>query len=364
MKSPLNFESETCIFEKSRFNSAETDAVLLVDAENAFNSINRQALLHNIQYICPVIHTFVYNCYNVPTRLFIIGGKEIKSTEGTTQGDPTAMATYALGLVPLLECLLNSEPEHKPKMVAFADDLTGAGNLADLHSWWHQLLNIGPKYGYFPKPSKSYIIVKEEKLDLAKVMFSGTRINITSSGKRHLGAVIGSKEYKDEYVTNLVFRWKNELEMLSKIADIQPQAAYAAYIHGFKSKFTYFLRTISDIADLLQPIEDVLRNMFIPAITGGVLCSDIERRLLSLPIKMGGLGIDIVSEISDQEYDSSRQLTSSLIEDIINQNTDTNEHQNDNQIIKNEITKNRRQQRKISVYSFQCSGDSHRMSLN
>ena len=48
------------------FQSNDTEAVLLVDAENAFNSINRKMLLHNIQYICPVIYTFVYNCYHVP----------------------------------------------------------------------------------------------------------------------------------------------------------------------------------------------------------------------------------------------------------------------------------------------------------
>ena len=87
------------------FQSNETEAVLLVDAENAFK-INRKMLLHNIQYICPATYTFVYNCYHVHARLFIIGGKEISSREGTTQGDPTAMATYALGLVPLIDVLL------------------------------------------------------------------------------------------------------------------------------------------------------------------------------------------------------------------------------------------------------------------
>ena len=48
-------------------------------------------------YICPFIYAYIYNCYNVPARLFIIDGKEISSCEDTTQGDPTAMTTYALG---------------------------------------------------------------------------------------------------------------------------------------------------------------------------------------------------------------------------------------------------------------------------
>ena len=38
-------------------------------------------------------------------------------------------------------------------MVAFTDDLTSAGRLLKLRSWWKDLLDVGPKYGYFPKPS-------------------------------------------------------------------------------------------------------------------------------------------------------------------------------------------------------------------
>ena len=69
------------------FESTETDAILIADGENAFNSINRKALLHNIKYPCPAIATFLYNCYAISARLFIIGGKELRSREGTTQGD-------------------------------------------------------------------------------------------------------------------------------------------------------------------------------------------------------------------------------------------------------------------------------------
>ena len=110
------------------FEDTEREAVLLVDADNAFNSINRKALLHNIEYLCPSISTFVYNCYIVPARLFIIGGCELRSQEETTQGDPTAMGTYAIGLTPMIILDLHSAV----KSVAFADDLTGSGKLASL----------------------------------------------------------------------------------------------------------------------------------------------------------------------------------------------------------------------------------------
>ena len=40
------------------------------------------------------------NTYRAPIRLFITGSGEIASTEGTTQGDPLAIAMYALAITP------------------------------------------------------------------------------------------------------------------------------------------------------------------------------------------------------------------------------------------------------------------------
>ena len=42
-----------------------------------------------------------------PARLFIIGGGELFSKEGTTQGDPTSTGAYALEILPLLQFLLD-----------------------------------------------------------------------------------------------------------------------------------------------------------------------------------------------------------------------------------------------------------------
>ena len=84
----------------------DCEAVLLVDAKNAFNSINRKTMLHNIGIKCPSLVMYAENTYNKPSDLYIdnstkdnnCSGSVIKSMEGTTQGDPIAMAMYALGL--------------------------------------------------------------------------------------------------------------------------------------------------------------------------------------------------------------------------------------------------------------------------
>ena len=38
---------------KQLYSSPEVEAVILVDASNAFNSLNQQAALQNMQCLCP-----------------------------------------------------------------------------------------------------------------------------------------------------------------------------------------------------------------------------------------------------------------------------------------------------------------------
>ena len=103
------------------FEADETDAALLVDAWNAFNSLNRAAALHNVRVICPAIAIYVINAYRVPARLFVVGGKELESSEGTTQGDPLAMSLYAVSLQPLITRLTIAS---SAKQCWYANDTT------------------------------------------------------------------------------------------------------------------------------------------------------------------------------------------------------------------------------------------------
>ena len=86
--------------------NTENTVVAIIDAGSTFNSINRIVMLHNMKSLWPLICTYIYNCYAAPARLFIFGGDEILSKEGTTQGDPTSMRAYAHGILPMLYSLL------------------------------------------------------------------------------------------------------------------------------------------------------------------------------------------------------------------------------------------------------------------
>ena len=296
-----------------------------MDATNAFNAINREAMLHNISIKCPSFSQYVNNTYGNASKLYITGGNRqgdediIQSEEGTTQGDPIAMAMYGIGMSVLQSGLAYGET--KVKSVAYADDYSGAGKVEDLMKWWKKLETIGPQFGYFPNAGKSCLIVKPEKELIAKKLFEGTNLKITVTGQRHLGAVIGSNTDKERYVKEKVTEWIKEVRKLSEIAKTEPQAAYTAFTFGLKHKWNYILRTIPGITELLQPLEDCIRNEFMVGILNGHICSDDERDLLALPPRMGGLGIINPAKMTEIEHSNSLKVTAALTKHIIEQNT-------------------------------------------
>ena len=294
------------------FDEDDTEAILLIDASNAFNSLNRAAALNNIRILCPMVATYAINTYRLPIRLFVLGGQEMKSSEGTTRGDPLSMALYAISLQPLITRLHITS---STKQCWFADDASGAGTAIQLKKWWDTLIEDGPEYGYHPKDDKCWLITKPEKEEIIREIFKETEINITTEGKRHLGAVVGSRSYLNEYVNEKVEEWVKEIINLADFAITQTQESYAVYTFGLKHRWTYFLRTLPDIQDLLQPLEEAITQFLLPALVDHK-CSPLEREILALPVKKGGIGVTNPCIEATLEYSVSRKVTTLLVEHI------------------------------------------------
>ena len=162
-----------------------SQGVLLIDASNAFNSLNRRVALHNVQILCPRASTILINTYRCPSRLFITGGGETQSQEGTTQGDPLAMPFYAVSTSLLISL--------KVRQVWLADDASAAESLISLKNCFTTLKAEGEMFGYIVKEKKSWLILKKsEDPEDARHIFQGLSIQITTEGQRHMGASIGS----------------------------------------------------------------------------------------------------------------------------------------------------------------------------
>ena len=103
-----------------------------------------------------------------------------------------AMAMYAIGTLPLIR---RSNPSKLIQQVWYADDGSAGGSLSDLINWWHQLSDLGPKFGYYPNARKSILLVKPDHLDAAQQLFSDHNLTIITNGAQVLGSPIGSPEF-------------------------------------------------------------------------------------------------------------------------------------------------------------------------
>jgi hypothetical protein len=133
---------------------------------------------------------------------------------------------------------------------------------------YNYLKGEGKKYGYLVNGSKSWLIVKSQELAKEAKRIFGDEVNITTEGQRHLRAVIGSEEYKEQYCIDKVQGWKRNITSLAEIAKSQPHAAYIALTKAYKCKFTYFLRTIEAFEEYVDPIHEVLNEMLLPQLFG------------------------------------------------------------------------------------------------
>ena len=166
----------------------ENEAILLIDAKNAFNVLNRRTALENVKALCPSLHVALQNSYSHSSHLYI-SKSTILSQEGTTHGEPLAMAMYGIAILPLITRLHNDGLTQK----WYADDGTVVVKLKYIRVLFDKLTQLGPKYGYIVNPPKCQLIIKPGGERQASTVFAGTNAEITQ-GARVLASVIGNSE--------------------------------------------------------------------------------------------------------------------------------------------------------------------------
>ena len=267
--------------------------------------LNRKLALKNVEIRFPALHHALANSYKHPSNLFV-NNTVLTSTEGTTQGDPLAMAMHGIGIIPLIELL------QKPNVTQkwYADDGSAAGDLKSLRAKLDNLDVHGKAFGYNVKPSKCQLIVMENCRESAKKVFEGTNITMVD-GFRVLGSVIETPSACDKYIECEIEKTATLTVKLSKIAKTSPQTAYSCYTKGVQNKLSFLTRTTPEAFKKMDEIEKNVRQQLLPSITGKNHITDEDRNLFALPLRMGGL--DLLSNTGfSKNYKWSRAICDPL----------------------------------------------------
>ncbi len=170
-----------------------------VTPQSTVGSAGNVVCADSIHQLCLALSKVLTNTYREDVQLFI-GEKSFSPKKAPPKETHLPMAMYAIAITPLIHRL----EDRVNKQVWFADDATAGGNLARLKTWWDRISEIGPDYGYYPNPSKTWLIVKDSNLEEATTLFQGTGVSITAEGKRHLGAALGTNSFVESYVKRKV----------------------------------------------------------------------------------------------------------------------------------------------------------------
>ena len=90
------------------------------------------------------------------------------------------------------------------KQCWLADDASGAGFIKDVLKLWQSLEKMGSMFGHHPNAIKCWLIVKPNKYEEAMEAFQNNGINVTTEGRLHLGAALGSRDFLEDYVYDKV----------------------------------------------------------------------------------------------------------------------------------------------------------------
>ena len=119
-----------------------------------------------------------------------------------------------------------------------------------------------------------------------------------------------------------------DVEQLSEFAVDEPQLAYSAYTKAVLMRWGFLQRTIPNTKQYFLPLEAAIRDKLIPAIIGRTV-SDLERNIMSLPVRLGGMGIQNPTYTADIEFRNSSIVTRNLTELIIRQETNLTSYNGD-----------------------------------
>lgn len=310
--------SMTQLFE----NDEEDNALLLMDASNAFNNISRPLALWNARILWPRCARFLFNTYQGYAVIkFRKSSEVILSREGTTQGDPLAMLMYAVGILPLIKELKNTDWIQN----WYADDSSCFGKMEKIKKWLILLMEKGPKWGYYPEPSKSVLIVKHGMETEARMLFQQFNIDVVHSHS-YLGGMIGSNNAKSNFVQEKVNKWNECVMKFAEVAKKSPQAAFVAFTKSLQFEWSFLQRIVDCSSEKYLSLKNTISSYLTPAILGREISNE-EHELFSLPAKLGGLGIKNPVQTAEKAFEISKKAVAVLSRSIVTgENLDVHEH--------------------------------------
>jgi hypothetical protein len=173
---------------------------------------------------------------------------------------------------------------------------------------FHQTVQNWASYGYFPKPSKSVLIVP------ARTAFADLHSKVTT-GHHCLDSFISDQDAFETWIPEKPKHWSETVMELALVAKNFPQSAYSGLHKSLQQEWQFVQRIKKVVGEEFNDIKKAISQTFLPALFGHDYDDDdpCHSLVTCLPMKHAGLAIPDPIESSEPDYEASTLACSHLL---------------------------------------------------
>ena len=144
------------------------------------------------------------------------------------------MVLYEMSLLPLVRKLAS----HGGLQVWYAENSANSADFDIIEAWYRALVELGPRYGYFPEASKSIFVLHPKHVEEAKEIFEFLGFKIVM-GYRYLGGYIGGDGECEAHFREKVETWRECVTRLGRASTNFPQSVYAGISQSLQHEWMF-----------------------------------------------------------------------------------------------------------------------------
>ena len=177
--------------------------------------------------------------------------------------------------------------------------------------FWETVKSVGPEIGYIVNNKSKVYDLNSSNKDF----WESAGLTFSDQGIEVLGAAIGSVSYVRSTTEAKFAKVGKMIEKLQSISLSNPQEAFCIWNKSVKFKTTYIARTVENSEEYASPYDEAIEN-FLSCLLGRQLTDSIIQQA-SLPIRYGGLGLDVKSkDYFTIQFLNSKALTYNIVRNI------------------------------------------------
>ena len=285
-------------------HAAQSQAVLTIDLQNAFNSMSRQFLFEGVEKWAPDLQRTFSWAYSKHSKLFLADGRSLTSQKGVRQGDPLGPMLFSIGfrsiLEPLHQRLRDAHIETALPLVAYLDDTLVCCEPHKLetarqvvHQWFTGCQNVS---GLRFRPDKTRC---------------SNPADFQTVGVDVLGSHVGGGT--TEFIKAKIEAWESSV---SRLSSLSAQDGYLLLRQCLLPQLAHLMRTTSPGPAAWERADEAL-TFFSRRFLGRFDVPPWDSQLQDLPLRFGGLGLARPSTIAPHARSASTDLSISVLQQIV-----------------------------------------------